>query len=400
MNTLLRPTGPPLVSSLGVRRPPHPLKLAPRDVPHAVIEPLYSCNLRCRACYNREREHVKSEGEVIEEIELALRKRRLDTISLLGGEPTLHPQLESIVRAIKERGLNCQILTNGVPLLERPGLLERLVAAGVDRVIVHADVGQGHTDLEGFVTRVFDRLERAGVSFSRAVTVYPETQGTVPELLLRHAHHRRFDGVLATIARRAPVRDEVIPWEGSSLLEEHQALQARLALEPSTYVPSSADDLRASWLVYFMLLNAKTSRAFPISPRVDRLLRDGFRWFSGRHGFGAALDPRWTPLVSVALVLLEVLLDPRRLVEALRALRRSSTLRALRLLYVVVQSGPERDAHGRLHLCHGCPDATVRNGKMVPVCLADHIEPLPTSLQSVVDGELRCAVLEHLGERP
>ena len=149
-----------------------------------------------------------------------------------------------------------------------------------------------------------------------------------------------------------------------------------------------------------MVLNSRTGRAFSISPQVDTLLRNGFRWLTGRHGFGAPLDPAWTGLLSVALLLLEILLGPRRLADALRVVRGSSLLAALRIQYIVVQSGPERDAQGRLHLCHGCPDATVRNGKMVPVCLADHIEPLPTGRQREGDHELRRAVLEHLGESP
>jgi hypothetical protein len=37
-----------------------PQKISAREVPHAVIEPNYTCNRRCALCYNRYRDIVKS----------------------------------------------------------------------------------------------------------------------------------------------------------------------------------------------------------------------------------------------------------------------------------------------------------------------------------------------------
>src|SRR3990167_7491505 len=67
-----------------------PTKISAREVSHAVIEPNYSCNRRCTLCYNRYRDIVKPFDQVAAEVDQALTKRRLETISILGGEPTLH----------------------------------------------------------------------------------------------------------------------------------------------------------------------------------------------------------------------------------------------------------------------------------------------------------------------
>jgi len=52
-------------------------------------------------------------------------------------------------------------------------------------------------------------------------------------------------------------------------------------------------------------------------------------------------------------------------------------LRAGRLHYIAIQVPPEYDDRiHKLRFCYGCPDATIRNGMLTPVCLADLINPL------------------------
>ena len=82
-----------LRSGSGIR----PLKYPLRETPHATIETNRTCNIRCRLCYTLERSSMKTLAEIKGEIELALKKRNLDTITLLGGEPTLHPHLPDVV---------------------------------------------------------------------------------------------------------------------------------------------------------------------------------------------------------------------------------------------------------------------------------------------------------------
>lgn len=127
-----------------------PQKLTGRETPHATIEPNTTCNIRCRHCYAIEQPEVKALAQVEAEIELALAKRNLDALSLLGGEPTLHPEIVEIVRFVKSKGLICMLLTNGVRFL-RGGdlaLLDALVDAGVDRFLVHIDSNEAHGSVQ------------------------------------------------------------------------------------------------------------------------------------------------------------------------------------------------------------------------------------------------------------
>jgi MoaA/NifB/PqqE/SkfB family radical SAM enzyme len=103
----------------------------------AQIVPVRRCNLACAYC----NEFDDSSSPVPAEQML----RRIDRlaelgtaiITLSGGEPTLHPQLDVIIRRIRERGSIATLLTNG--LLLSPELIRSLNRAGLDHVQISID---------------------------------------------------------------------------------------------------------------------------------------------------------------------------------------------------------------------------------------------------------------------
>jgi len=86
------------------------------------------CNLRCPYCHNHAL--VLHPEEVptfpLKDILNRLRSFRgwIDGVCLTGGEPTLHADLFSLIRKIKELGFLVKLDTNG----SNPGLLDRLIA--------------------------------------------------------------------------------------------------------------------------------------------------------------------------------------------------------------------------------------------------------------------------------
>ncbi len=175
------------------------------SVPHGTLEVNRTCNIRCRACYTLDKTRVKSLAEVRRELDLLLVKRRLGVVTILGGEPTLHPDLAEIVADVKGRGLACQLLTNGVVFLQdaTDRLLDRLIRAGVDRFIVHIDSGQAHVhgDIKKAREALFSKLERKRVKFALSLTLYDEDEGGLPDLVREYSRFRYFDSVLAVLAR-------------------------------------------------------------------------------------------------------------------------------------------------------------------------------------------------------
>src|SRR5262245_26844323 len=77
------------------------------------IIPMRRCNLDCGYCNEYD--------QVSKPVPLEEMKRRLDTladmgtsiITISGGEPLLHPELEEVIRHIRKRGMIAGMITNG-----------------------------------------------------------------------------------------------------------------------------------------------------------------------------------------------------------------------------------------------------------------------------------------------
>lgn len=380
-----------------------PMKWSLGEIPHLVIEPTLRCNLGCRSCYNRFRASDKTLDEIRAEVDLGLSKRRLETISILGGEPTLHPDLPAIIRHVKSRNLYCEVLTNGLRLLVSDGdaYLDELVAAGLDRIAFHVDCGQSHvrTDADADCERLLGMAESRRLWAALAVTVYPEASGTISQVMLRWSRFRFFDGVLVTLPRDAGRSPTEGPGSGPDMLNEYRAIAADLKVEPVTYVPTSLSDDDVSWLIYFYDINVRTGETFGLSPQLNGLLRRVFRVIYGRYAFGMTTRPERVSFSFYGSALLELLMHPARAGRFAALMRGSRGARDIRLHYIVLQEPPTFNAEkNAVQMCYHCPDATIRNGRLTPVCVADRISPLPGPDQPPVDEALRATVYAHLGE--
>jgi hypothetical protein len=377
----------------------HPLKYSTREVPHATIETNRTCNLGCRTCYNLDKQSVKSLTQVKDEIDLALKKRALQTITILGGEPTLYPGLEEVIAYIKSRGLFCQMLSNGLVFLEDRGdeMLDRLARCGLGRILLHIDSGQRHVHKDPGAARraLFSKCEERRLHFSLSVTIYNEVQGKMAELLEEGSGYRYFDGTLAVLARDP----QPAGIERADLAAECRSLADTLGLLPTAYIPSNLSDADVRWVIYFYFINAETIKTFSCSPRIDRALRRTFRFLQGRELFAARWNPALTGLVFFLAGLFETIASPCRIREAARVWKGSRGGRAIRFHYIVVQRPPEvHPETGQLIFCYRCPDATVRNGRLAPVCVADHISPLAgVGLLSSCGEAWAPAIYRHLG---
>ncbi len=383
-----------------------PLKFAAREVPHAVIEPNYTCNRRCAVCYNRYRDEVKSFEQVTGEVELALAKRNLETISLLGGEPTLHPRLADIVRYVKSRKLVCQVLSNGLVLLQdsRDRLLDQLVGAGLDRLVLHVDSGQGldAAEVEQMRTVLFDKFEQRGLYFALSITLYQENLADIPAVMRRYAHYRFFDGILATIVRDTdhPGAGANSPWVAPDLKDVCSNIASRLRVQPASYLPSNLDDREVRWLIYFYYLNVRTGTTVPVSPAFNRFMRRAYRFTTGKHLFAVTMRPALFRAWFLLTAAVELVLKPSRIGAFLRLVAKSSWLRQLRFHYIVLQCAPQISGEtGCVEICYHCPDATIRDGRLAPVCLADRMRPPGRhAAEAAGDSALADEVYAHLEE--
>ncbi|MCB9593112.1 MAG: radical SAM protein [Sandaracinaceae bacterium] len=110
---------------------------AARDVSFLVLRPTIHCNQDCSFCSANESSQNAFEGEraMLGAIARAA-QRGVRRISFSGGEPTLSPSLPDYVAAARRLGVpEVEIVTNAV-LLDRPGRVEKLAAAGLTHAFV------------------------------------------------------------------------------------------------------------------------------------------------------------------------------------------------------------------------------------------------------------------------
>jgi len=98
------------------------------------------CNMRCPVCLAGANEG-KSADLPLAGIETILPENRSASrpnLCIIGGEPTLHPDLPAIIRLVRARGYIPRLNTNGVRLLN-PSYRATLRKAGLDWVILQFD---------------------------------------------------------------------------------------------------------------------------------------------------------------------------------------------------------------------------------------------------------------------
>ncbi len=103
----------------------------------AHIIPMRRCNLACTYCNEYDK--------VSEPVPLDVMRRRLDKladlgtsiITISGGEPMMHPQLDDIIAHIRERGMIAGLITNGYYMT--PERIKRLNRAGLEYLQISID---------------------------------------------------------------------------------------------------------------------------------------------------------------------------------------------------------------------------------------------------------------------
>jgi hypothetical protein len=375
-----------------------PLKLpwTPGNVPHAILDILRGCNIRCRDCYNLQPDHVKPLAEIDAQLDALTRLRKLQSISIVGGEPTLHPDLVEIVRRVRRRGLFVELFTNGVDLNDQ--LLTGLKRAGTNVIFLHIEPNQRRPDLPAEAsTDDLRRLrtEKAAliaahdIEVGLAVTAYPDKPAEIEEAVGFALDSPHVCYLLVTwwrdVSRMPPFRGDLengmfaqssygrqlIHSEEARNRENSRSLQAEFGLNPFAFLGSNLDAKDPRWLSFMVgAVHQEEKLLFYHSLKptwVERAFLGLSRMMTGRYPF---YQPQHAGRFSVHLLLNG--LAGGRLAGNLRLLARArgpgARLTAKRLLF---QRPAAFDKQGRVVHCQPCPDAVVKDDRMVPLCISD-----------------------------
>ncbi len=159
---------------------PHPqlLELAAWLTPAFYVDLGRPCNSACLYCAVPPHEDAQGflpMGEVESIIQAGATGGRCDKAILIGGEPTIYPQLGEVLDLLAQHRLRDHILmTNGLRLAE-PGLLDDLYAQGVATI---------HLSIDTFDSATYDQLSRSTGKLTRQVQAL--------QAILRHGGLRTY----------------------------------------------------------------------------------------------------------------------------------------------------------------------------------------------------------------
>ncbi|MFA5948354.1 MAG: radical SAM protein [Candidatus Gracilibacteria bacterium] len=101
-----------------------------------------ACQLKCEACYKKNGPVPEDHGKIPYEDAISYidqaKKVGFKEIVLIGGEPTLHPDIFTLIEEIRLKGLKPILCTNGI-IFANPSNAEKLEGSAVT-VVTHANV--------------------------------------------------------------------------------------------------------------------------------------------------------------------------------------------------------------------------------------------------------------------
>ncbi len=369
---------------------PMELQWTLRTAPHAVLDILRGCNVRCRACYNSTaRLSCRSLEQVKADYERIMAFRPVSTFGLIGGEPLLHPELLSIIGFLKERGHAVEIFTNG--LLLSPELCRRLADAGTDLVFMHIGLGQSRADLAdsqspGEVARLRESKAKmvceAGMEAAFSITLQRDTLGELPALVRYFLSSPFMSYCLVTLFRDTErlgrldgsleegITGAYVPYSSPQELdmEEVQGTMEKLGMRPFTQIRNSGSGGSTGWVNYMSAAVIGKPQEGILHCRPSRFERWYVARFFRKHGRYPFYN-RQKPLpVRMQLLLNGLCGNWRNIPFLMRNLFSHIILKRM-----IVQRVACLLPDGRLDYCSNCPDITVKNGRIVPVCICDNM---------------------------
>lgn len=366
-------------------------------VPHGVLDISRGCNISCRSCYNFLPDSFKSLDEVSSDLETFLKFRRIHSLSIAGGEVTLHPDIFKIVRLLKSKGIPVEIFTNG--LLLDAEFLKKLKDAGTNLIVLHIQTSQKRPDLpenpsiedcRKLIEEKVRLISSFGMESGLSFTAYGDNLGELehfirifqdnPEmcymLITLHRDITELPGICGNIM--SGLKADVIQKNNSgvtiSALPIMQKLMKNsLNLDPFAFIGSNKDKNDVRWLSYLTAsLHLHSGRSLNRSCRVslvEKLYMASYFRIKGRYPFYNTQNP--------LLFKLQLFLNAFAggfshgiMGFLFRSLTSGAKLIAKRILF---QCLAEIGADGTVTHCENCPDATVKNGQLVPLCIADRI---------------------------
>lgn len=155
-----------------------------------VWELTLACNMRCKHC-GSSAGRARSDELTLDEMYRVcdeLGELECERVTLLGGEPLIHPHWEKVARRMRENGYRANVITNGWTL-DREELCDRLKKAELSIVGMSIDgLEESHDNLRGkpgsfsHLARGLELLQEREVPTAVATVITNDSLDELPEL--------------------------------------------------------------------------------------------------------------------------------------------------------------------------------------------------------------------------
>jgi pyruvate-formate lyase-activating enzyme len=358
------------------------LPFSKNDNPNGWIEITTHCNLGCPGCYRGcDRPEIPQVHETLEAVKKNITDlayiRNCRIISISGGEPLLHPDLDEIIRFIRGRGLLPWLHTNG--LLLTPERLKALKEAGLNGVIIRMDTlkdkvkTSSEKELNAERLKFGERVAKTGgIHLSFICVVNKDNLNEVPDIVEWAMANNKLVDFLAFIPiRQVKFReDDIIDKSKWIRLEDLcRVFHNRFPeLKYASWLGSLHGLTTIKWLQsLWICLDGKVLGY--AGPRMVELFQAFHHWRYGKYAYkfgeGRSYISFFQLLIN-SMILKEVRKPALNYFKAilsdpLKLFRKAN----LQLMCFIIPPGENDD---RADLCEGCPDAILYNGELYPSC--------------------------------
>lgn len=371
-----------------------------KSTPHGTLDIMGSCNIHCRGCYNHRTGSPKPFDQIQRDLSQMLTHRRLHTVTLTGGEATMHPELTRIVEHVSSLGIKAAVVTNASLLDEV--MVRNLKRAGISLIIVHIQVDQERPDLPHEPTisdasalrqSKLKLIADCGVEAGAAYTIYNDRidefeqfmtelladRRTSFALLTMHSDFSKFVELTGSV--ESGLRGKPQPSNEGDLsiasddvpVEKVLTSMSRLGLEPFSYVAANTDITDRRWYLFLAGSVVHDDGSYFHHSLQSSLLERALIKLSILTTGRTPFFYKPSRLRFKTQIALNALLggDIKKNIALLCESRRNSGV--LEDKHILLQRAPEIAPDGTVTFCRGCPDSTIRKGVMLPACLVDRM---------------------------
>lgn len=375
------------------------------------LEPTAKCNLACDGCYRQnENNSHKSMDTIREELDTFVRLRKVDGVSIAGGDPLMHPNVIDIVREVKKRNLKPILNTNGLALTKE--LLIELKKAGVYGFTFHIDSKQGRpgwknaneVELNELRYQYAKMLADAGnISCAFNSTVYEDTMKYVPELAKWAEKNIDIVQVMVFILYRAVNNNLMDFYVGPRKIDMNDLVYNEEAVErtdikadeivellrteypdfdPCAYLNGSEKPDSFKWLLTGRL-GVKGKVCGYMGKKAMEIIQAGHHMLFDRYL--AYSEPKLTRKGKSMLLLSPF--DKKIKQTAKNFLKNPLNIfKKLHYQSVMIIQPVDFLEDGRQNMCDGCPDITVWEGKLVWSCRMEELIKYKNNVRSYPKG--------------